>query len=224
MDKKPVKNAGFTIPELMMAIAIFVIGFAMITGLFPAGMVNYNNANKHSAGVMVCNNGLAKVKAKVTHDPDAPHTPFAKTTAEMPTYAPACWRELSDGIDSDYTSSGYLFATTSNDVYCLIVGRAVNFNSQGTADTSDDVITNNLYEVMAIACEKRDPGSTLEFHPEAPTSNGTKTIDSEGIEKYLYEDFPDNVVKEKQSDGSYLDTMPVIHAKVITTPLPLKSN
>jgi len=60
------RASGFTLAELLISIGILGVGLTMSAALFPAGL----EANKHSAddlvGTIICQNGLAMAKARVT--------------------------------------------------------------------------------------------------------------------------------------------------------------
>ena len=56
---------AFTMMELMFAIGIFAVGMSLVAGLFPAAIKETENTVKDYEGPIICENGLAIVKAKV---------------------------------------------------------------------------------------------------------------------------------------------------------------
>jgi len=67
--------------ELMMAIGIFAIGMGLIAGLFPAAVKESESAVKDYEGPTICQNGLAIVKARVTHT--AADTPVGDSLGKL---------------------------------------------------------------------------------------------------------------------------------------------
>jgi prepilin-type N-terminal cleavage/methylation domain-containing protein len=57
------QTTGFTLTELMIAIAIFGIGLAMAAALFPAAIKQNQSSVNNVMGSIICQNGLATVKA-----------------------------------------------------------------------------------------------------------------------------------------------------------------
>jgi len=73
--------------ELLFAIFILGVGLAMGAALFPAGIIANRDSDRDLRGMLICQNGLAIAKARLTHgdvtdDTDlVPHTRFADTDA-----------------------------------------------------------------------------------------------------------------------------------------------
>ncbi len=53
--------------ELMLAIGIFAVGMSLVAGLFPAAIKEAESTVKDYEGPIICENGLAIVKARVTN-------------------------------------------------------------------------------------------------------------------------------------------------------------
>ena len=80
--KSKIRNRpAFTMMELMMAIGIFAIGMGLIAGLFPAAVKEAESAVKDYEGPTICQNGLAIVKARVTHT--AADTPVGDSLGKL---------------------------------------------------------------------------------------------------------------------------------------------
>lgn len=60
------KAAGFSLVEVLISIGLLGVGLAMSAALFPAGMIANENAHDQVIGTIVCRNGLALVKARLS--------------------------------------------------------------------------------------------------------------------------------------------------------------
>jgi prepilin-type N-terminal cleavage/methylation domain-containing protein len=58
---------GFTLAELLIAVAILGVGLSMIATVFPAAMRENQRSTDDVLGSIICQNGLAVVKARFTH-------------------------------------------------------------------------------------------------------------------------------------------------------------
>ncbi len=58
---------GFTLAELLLAVAIMGIGLSMAAALLPVGISETERAMNNSLGTIICRNGLAVAKTYITH-------------------------------------------------------------------------------------------------------------------------------------------------------------
>lgn len=61
-------DAGFTLMEILIALAIFGAGLVMAACLFPAGVSEHQKAVDYTVGTLLCNNGVALARAQLQHD------------------------------------------------------------------------------------------------------------------------------------------------------------
>lgn len=71
-------RAGFTLMEILIAVAVTGIGMSMISCLFPLAIKEHQTAVENTVGTMMCKNGLAMVKARLSY----PTVPFDTTKSE----------------------------------------------------------------------------------------------------------------------------------------------
>jgi len=148
MEIKKVKNAGFSLPEMMLAIALFGIGFAMALAMFPAAMKDHTYIKKTMLGTIVSENGLSYARGQIPHR-EQPNgnliNPFSAPPAPKQGY-------LSVPNDASLRDIPYIPSlidppppgVTSTPFYdkgCLVIGRYYE-------------ITRNDYQLMSIAYDK----------------------------------------------------------------------
>ena len=141
--KSKIRNRpAFTMMELMMAIGIFAIGMGLIAGLFPAAVKESESAVKDYEGPTICQNGLAIVKARLTHP---------LTIGNIATEIVDC-SSLLGPCDLQYPSISPLVVTVPADQRRFEVGYLV-LGMQWSG--------RNDYTLMLAAYEKRDPNNTV---------------------------------------------------------------
>lgn len=68
LTKPKIRNRlAFTMIELMLAIGIFAVGMSLVAGLFPAAIKEAESTVKDYEGPIICENGLAIAKARLTN-------------------------------------------------------------------------------------------------------------------------------------------------------------
>jgi len=65
---RPGRSAGFSLVELLVAIAILGVGLAMAAALFPTAIKQNEFSFNDTLGMIICKNALATVKAKATYE------------------------------------------------------------------------------------------------------------------------------------------------------------
>ena len=59
---------GFTLIEILIAIGILSVGLLCAAALFPAAVMENQNAYSNSMGALICENGLAILRSKMRHE------------------------------------------------------------------------------------------------------------------------------------------------------------
>jgi prepilin-type N-terminal cleavage/methylation domain-containing protein len=62
---------GFTLTEIMIALGVLVTGMSMVAGALHAGIQNHTTTVDDIVRCLVAENGLATIKARIRHTPDA---------------------------------------------------------------------------------------------------------------------------------------------------------
>ena len=127
------RASGFTLAELLISIGILGVGLTMSAALFPAGLEANKNSANDLLGTMICQNGLAMAKARVT-------------TLHLPTIDCV---EL-HRIDGLFTSAElkYPYGSDGNTAF-FVLGRQI-------------ITGKNEYDLTVIAYQKhRDGGAVV---------------------------------------------------------------
>ncbi|MCY2927045.1 MAG: prepilin-type N-terminal cleavage/methylation domain-containing protein [Planctomycetota bacterium] len=61
-------SAGFTLMEILIALAIFGAGLIMSACLFPAAVSEHQKAVEYTLGTIMCNNGVALARVQLKHN------------------------------------------------------------------------------------------------------------------------------------------------------------
>lgn len=61
-------SAGFTLMEILIALAIFGAGLIMSACLFPAAVSEHEKAVEYTLGTIMCNNGVALARVQLKHN------------------------------------------------------------------------------------------------------------------------------------------------------------
>ena len=123
---------GFTLIEILIAIAILGIGMAMIAAVFPTAMNTSATAARVNYGVLMCNSGIASVvyNQKLTQS-DLLNTEFDDSTAH--------YRIYNYSPNTDYG--------------CIVMGRMLPTDPDSVDSTT---ITTKNYQLIAVAFKSID--------------------------------------------------------------------
>lgn len=153
-------SKGFSLPEIMIAIAVFAAGFAMAAALFPVGMKNHVTAKNMIVGSAICSNGLAEAAAVLRHDVDGRGrlvSPFEKPPRAHYLTPPVTDAEGDNAYPADIPY-GPSRRDGRCDKGCLVFGRYFNLhrNDYQIVAVSYDRIAGGAVYAVAVTCTIRD--------------------------------------------------------------------
>jgi prepilin-type N-terminal cleavage/methylation domain-containing protein len=130
-----VTRSGFSLAELLVAIAILGVGLTMAAGLFPAALAMNQDSTRNTVGSMICENGAAIAQAVLTH-------PLSGASY-------GTWTDCTDEIDDELRE--YLDGTSSNQGFMVLATPVVND------------LTVNDYRLAIVSYRLHDPGNDIEL-------------------------------------------------------------
>jgi len=151
-------QGAFTLAELLIAVAVLGVGLSMVASLFPAALRENQRSTDDVLGSIICQNGLAVVKSKVTHssDPFSGHTWFSNYSG----LGNDCYFPVGDS-DSNmgFCITGRMIEAGKNDYVIAILAYRTRTSANpivrwinGTISDLDDVsevsVTNNPHFVQ----------------------------------------------------------------------------
>jgi len=146
---------GFSLVELMIALGILGIGFAMAAALFPAALKQTELSYNDTIGTIIAQNGLAIARATLTMN-DIPIGPNLDVVADDPNGTPTGKAKLTKDIrayhDTTYPDKGFLVLgskPTPGSNSCLLVIVAYAKKNPSAIVTAETITLNNIKDTTA---------------------------------------------------------------------------
>ena len=182
--------SGFSMAELLIAMAILGVGLTMVAALFPAGMAGTQDSVNQGLGTIICRNGRAIAQAKRwKYNPNNPNDP----SNELPTSS-----TLEVLADSDNTSpisdleQTYPQEDLNSSLGFLILGRRTGVGQQLVIIAYDKTVDGDItLEDVTVTADDEDfdatsagvPAATLRGSPVILSSGEYATIIDVGMDK-----------------------------------------
>jgi len=136
--KRHTRQSGFTLAEVLIAIAILGIGLSMVAMLFPAAMAEDVRSTEDVLASVICRNALAAVRGSIAHDD--PGNPFAAATLGKAPLTPDLYYPADGAGDSGALAAGRQMASGNDYQLVLVAFRKSVGGAVGLADKAAQIV------------------------------------------------------------------------------------